>query len=104
MTRLPTATEGDRATRWLERHLAAGRALAAANVEEFRLSPGLALGALALVPKSSPPQLRVVSAMIGREVTLWDFGGPRTFLIPHPPAQTTSAQPSEGLCSPDNHA
>ena len=81
MTLVPTGTEGARATNWMQRHLAAGLTVSAMSPEELRIKPGLARGALARVPKSSPVRLRVVSAIAGPEVSLWDFDGPRTFVV-----------------------
>lgn len=80
MTVVPTVTEGARATMWMRRLLAVGLAVREMSPEALQLKPGLARGELAMVPKSSPACLRVVCAVSGREVTLWEFDGPRTFL------------------------
>jgi lambda repressor-like predicted transcriptional regulator len=80
MTVIPTGTEGARATNWMRHHLAAGLAVKGMSLEALRLKPGLARGMLAMVPKSAPARLRVVSAVAGPEVTLWEFDRPRTFL------------------------
>jgi hypothetical protein len=80
MTLLPTGTEGTRADNWLRRHLAIGQAVTATAPEELRIRPDFHRGQLALVPKSSPARLRVVSSVVGAEVTLWDFDRSRTFL------------------------
>lgn len=80
MTLIPTGTEGARATSWMRRHLAAGLNVRAMSPETLRIRPGLARGTLAMVPKSAPPHLRVVSAVSEPYVTLWDFDGTRTFL------------------------
>jgi hypothetical protein len=81
MTVVPTGTEGARAANWMRRHLAVGLAVRDMSAEALRIKPGLARGMLAMVPKSAPTRLRVVSAVAGAEVTLWDFDGPRTFLL-----------------------
>lgn len=80
MTVIPTGTEGARATNWMRHHLAAGLAVKGMSLEALRLKPGLTRGMLAMVPKSLPARLRVVSAVAGPEVTLWEFDGSRTFL------------------------
>jgi len=80
MTLVPTGTEGARATNWMRRHLAVGLNVRGMSPEMLRIKPGLARGMLAMVPKSAPARLRVVSAVAGPEVTLWDFDGTRTFL------------------------
>lgn len=80
MTVVPTGTEGARATNWMRRHLAVGLTVRDMSPEALSIKPGLARGMLAMVPKSAPARLRVVSAVAGCEVTLWDFDGPRTFL------------------------
>ena len=80
MTVVPTAAEGARATSWMRRHLAAGLTVKDMSPEMLKIKPGLVRGALALVPKSVPARFRVVSAIAGPEVTLWDFDGSRAFL------------------------
>jgi hypothetical protein len=80
MTIVPTGAEGARAAAWLHRHLAIGKAVNAASPSELQIKPGLLRGALVAVPKSSPVRLRVVSAVAGSEVTLWEFDTGRTFL------------------------
>lgn len=80
MTLVPTGTEGARATNWMRRHLTVGLTVRGMSPETLRIQPGLARGMLAMVPKSAPARLRVVSAVAGPEVTLWDFDGTRTFL------------------------
>jgi len=80
MTVVPAGTEGARATNWMRRHLAVGLAVKDISPEALRIKPGLARGALVMVPRSAPTRLRVVSAVAGAEVTLWEFDGPRTFL------------------------
>lgn len=81
MTLVPTGAEGARAVAWLQRHLAIGNAVNAMSSGELQIKPGLARGVLAAVPKSCPVRLRVVSAVAGPEVTLWDFDASRTFLV-----------------------
>jgi len=80
MTVVPTGTEGARATNWMQRHLAVGSAVKDMSREALKIKPGLARGVLAMVPKSAPARLRVVSSVAGQLVTLWEFDGPRTFL------------------------
>jgi hypothetical protein len=80
MTLIATGTEGARADSWLRRHLAGGKAVIAKTPDELRIRPGLHRGQLAMVPKSTPNLLRVVSAITGEAVTLWDFDGSRSFV------------------------
>lgn len=80
MTVVPTGAEGARAAAWLHRHLDIGRAVNAASPSELQIKPGLLRGALVAVPKLSPVRLRVVSAVAGSEVTLWEFDAARTFM------------------------
>jgi hypothetical protein len=80
MTVVPTGTEGARATNWLRHHLAVGLAVKDMSPEALKIKPGVARGVLAMVPKSDPARLRVVSSVAGPEVTLWEFDGLRTFL------------------------
>lgn len=80
LTLVPTGAEGARATAWLKRHLAIGKAVNASSDVDLQIKPGLARGALVAVPKSCPVRLRVVSAVAGPEVTLWEFDVARTFL------------------------
>lgn len=81
MTVVPTATEGARATKWMQRHLAAGLAVRGMSPEALKIKPGLTRGMLAMIPKSVPARLRVVCSVAEPEVTLWDFDGPRTFVL-----------------------
>lgn len=80
MTVVPTGTEGARATNWIRHHLAVGLAVRDMSPEALKIKPGVARGVLAMVPKSDPARLRVVSSVAGPEVTLWEFDGPRTYL------------------------
>lgn len=80
MTVVPTGTEGARATNWIRHHLAVGLAVKDMSPEALKIKPGVARGVLAMVPKSDPARLRVVSSVAGPEVTLWEFDGTRTFL------------------------
>ena len=79
MTAVQTAEEGARASAWLTRHLGVGQKIAAARHLEGSDAAGLRVGTLAAVPGITPPRLRVIVAMSGSEVSIWEFDGERSF-------------------------
>jgi len=78
MTAVQTAEEGARASAWLTRHLGVGHKIAAA-CHLADSDAGLRVGALAAVPGTTPPRLRVIAALSGSEVSIWEFDGERSF-------------------------
>ncbi|MBL0419733.1 hypothetical protein JI739_05155 [Ramlibacter sp. AW1] len=79
MTATPTGEEGARATTWITRHLGVGLQIANAGQISVGKHAELRVGALAVVPGSRPPRLRVVAALTGSEVSLYEFDGQRVF-------------------------
>ena len=79
MTAMPTGEEGARATAWITRHLGVGRQIASAGQAGIGKQAELQVGALAVVPGTRPPRLRVVTALTGSEVSLYEFDGQRVF-------------------------
>ena len=86
MTVTPTGEEAARAAKWLIRHLAVGKQVQDASVSKSLADAEMRVGSLATVPGTSPPRRRVVTAVDGKQFSVWEFDGVRSFVRQRSPA------------------
>ena len=65
---------------WLVRNLAVGKQVQSTSVSTSLADAEMRVGSLATVPGTSPPRRRVVTAVDGKQFSVWEFDGVRSFV------------------------